>query len=92
MTQPELDFSQAPKGGDFCRVPEDGTQCKTLLLAMQRGERLRPLEAALKYQVMALSQRIGDLKRKYGWQSLIKTQLVETPSGKHISEYWMDPA
>lgn len=82
MTQPELCFD-AP----VCRVPREGTQHRILLAAMQRGERLRPLEAALKYQVMALSQRIGELKRS-GWP--VKSKLVETPSGKHIAEYWME--
>lgn len=72
------------------RIPEEGTQCKVLLLAMQRGERLRPLDAALTYGVMALSQRIGDLKRKYGWP--IQSRLVKTETQKTIAEYWMETA
>ena len=80
MTQVDLCF-EAP-----CRIPETG-QCRTLLLAMQRGERLRPLEAALSYGVMALSQRIGSLKRDYGWP--IKSRMVSTESGKRIAEYWL---
>lgn len=70
----------------FCRVPEDGTQCRTLLNALQRGEKLRPLDSALKYGVMALSQRIGDLKRTYGWP--VQSRMVEV-NGKHVAEYWL---
>ena len=71
----------------FCRVPENGTQCRTLLNALQRGEKLRPLDSALKYGCLSLSQRVGDLKRKYGWP--VQSRMVETETGKHVAEYWL---
>jgi hypothetical protein len=70
-----------------CRVPERGTQCYELLMAMRQGERLTVAVALSKYGVYALSQRVGDLKRKYGWP--VKSRMVETNGGAHISEYWL---
>lgn len=64
--------------------PTEGSQCETLLKAMGRGEKLRPLEAAHKYGVMALSQRMTDL-RKLRWPVI--TTLVSVPSGARIAEY-----
>ena len=57
-----------------------------LLAALQRGEKLRPLEAAHEYGVMALSQRIGEL-RNLDWP--VQSKLIKTPTGKRVSEYWL---
>jgi hypothetical protein len=70
----------------LCRAPRTGTQKHKLLLAFQRGESLTTLEAALKYGVMALSQRCGELIRM-GWP--IQSETVETDGGAHVSRYWM---
>lgn len=70
-----------------CRMPKQGTQHYTLLMAFQRGESLTVGVALEKYRVYALSQRVGDLKRM-GWPILSET--VETACGAHISRYWMD--
>ncbi len=77
INQPEL---------PFCRAPRDGTQKHILLLAFQRGESLTTLEAALKYGVMALSQRCGELERM-GWP--IVSDTVETEGGARVSRYSM---
>lgn len=69
------------------RIPDPESQCYALLLAFQRGEHLTTLEAALKYGVMALSQRCGDLRRKYGWP--VKSRTVETQGGAKVSEYFL---
>lgn len=71
----------------FTRVPPEDSQCYTLLLAYQRGERLTVASALSKYGVYALSQRNGDLRRKYGWP--IQSTTVVTPSGAHVSEYFI---
>jgi hypothetical protein len=65
-----------------CRVPEQGTQCYTLLMAMKQGVRLTVAKALNEYGVYALSQRCGDLRDEYGWP--IKSQFV----GKY-KEYWL---
>ena len=70
------------------RVPEKGSQCYELLMAMKHGERLTVAMALSKYGVYALSQRVGDLKRKYGWP--IQSRTVETNGGAHVSEYWLE--
>lgn len=72
-----------------CRVPERGSQCYELLMAMQAGERLTVKVALEHYGVYALSQRIGDLKHRYGWESVIKSRTVETVGGARVSEYWI---
>ena len=77
MTQCEIDFPRV-------KVPEKGTQCHTLLLAMQRGERLTVAEALSRYGVYALSQRMGELKRA-GWP--IESEMVEVKPGTRVSRY-----
>jgi len=62
-------------------------QCHTLLLAFKRGEKLTVAEAMQRYNVYALSQRVGDLKRM-GWPILSKPKTLA--SGKTVSEYWME--
>ena len=72
----------------FCRIPEDGTQCKTLLAAMQRGERLTIWNAMMDYGVGALHQRIKDL-REMGWP--ISRREVKK-NGKMVAEFWIESA
>ena len=79
MTQCEIDFPRV-------KVPEKGTQCHTLLLAMQRGERLTVAEALSRYGVYALSQRMGELKRM-GWP--IESEMVEVKPGTRVARYRM---
>lgn len=70
----------------FVKVPADGTQHHKLLLAFKRGEFLTVGEALTKYQVYALSQRVGELK-KMGWP--ITSETVETSGGARVSRYRM---
>lgn len=39
-----------------------------------------------RYGVYALSQRMGELARKWGYP--VQSRTIETPTGKHISEYF----
>ena len=71
-----------------CRIPPRGSQCYELLTAMQDGVRLTVKVALDKYGVYALSQRIGDLRRKYGWPVLSKTIAVGPRT--YVSEYWIE--
>lgn len=66
-----------------CRVPKDGTQHYTLLMAFKRGEVLTVGTALLNYGVYALSQRVGELK-DMGWP--IESERVE---GASHHRYWM---
>lgn len=65
-----------------CKVPERGTQCYELLMAMMQGARLTVAKALTEHGVYALSQRVGDLRREYGWP--IKSRFA----GK-FKEYWL---
>ena len=80
MTQCEIEFPRV-------KVPEKGTQCHTLLLAMQRGERLTVAEALSRYGVYALSQRMGELKRA-GWP--IESEMVEVKPGTRVARYRLE--
>ena len=62
------------------------TQLEILADALDRGERLTVAEALSRYGVYALSQRMGDLARKWGYP--VESRTVETASGKHVSEYF----
>jgi len=63
------------------------SQSDDILKALQHGERLTPLDALTQYNCMRLASRISDLKQK-GYT--IHTRTIKTPSGKSVSEYWMD--
>lgn len=68
-------------------LPRLGTQHRTLLDAFYRNERLTVAHALTEYNIYALSQRAGELKR-LGWPIL--SELIETPSGKHVACYWIE--
>ena len=70
-----------------CKLPERGTQCYELLMAMRLGVRLTVAKALTQYGVYALSQRVGELKRKYGWP--IKSRMVNVGSAT-VAEYWLE--
>ena len=63
-------------------------QLWVLLEALWRGERLTPIYSLEKYRVMALSQRVGEI-RKLGWP--VRRAMIATPTGKHVAEYWLEP-
>ena len=71
------------------RIPERGTQCYELLMAMVQGVRLTVAKALADHSCYALSQRVGELKREYGWP--IKDRFVETAGGARVKEYWLEP-
>lgn len=64
------------------------TQSDMILNALLAGETLTPLDALTKFRCMRLSGRIYDLKAK-GYP--IEMRLIETPSGKRVSEYYLTP-
>ena len=67
-----------------CRVPEkkDG-QLYELLMALQQGARLTVAKALNEHGVYALSQRMGDLRREYGWP-------IQSRFAGKYKEYWLD--
>lgn len=66
-----------------CRVPDRGTQCFELLMAMQAGKKLTIWNAMVEHGVGALHQRMKDL-RDMGWP--IKRSEV-TKNGKRVAEF-----
>ena len=63
------------------------SQSDDILKALQRGERLTPLDALTQYNCMRLASRISDLKRE---GHTIYARTIKTASGKSVSEYWME--
>ena len=68
------------------QAPTPGSQCETLLMAMQSGARLTVLTALDKYGVYACSQRMTDLRR-LGWP--VKSERLKLPSGKIVAVYFL---
>ena len=64
-----------------------GPQHRAILNYLRAGNSLTVGEALEKLGIYALSQRCGDL-RKMGYP--IKSELIKTESGKHISKYSLD--
>ena len=79
-----FDLRDKPK----CIMPQEGGQCYALLIAFEKGERLTVFTALERYGVMALSQRCGDLKHKFGWP--IQSKMIKTITGKDVAIYWME--
>jgi hypothetical protein len=65
------------------------TQKEAILQALQNGERLTPLIALERFQSMSLSQTITKLKRTH---PNIQSRMIATLNGKHVAEYYIDPA
>lgn len=62
------------------------TQCQLLLAALKRGERLTTLDALNLYGVMALSQRMTDLRAD---GVPVESETVTLPSGKRVARYFL---
>ena len=73
-----------------CRVPERGTQNYQIILYLQRGGKLTVAKALSELGVYALSQRVGELKRNYGWP--IQARHVQVGPKTYVAEYWLNAA
>ena len=63
------------------------SQSDEILKALQHGDRLTPLDALTRFNCMRLASRISELKQK---DNTIYTRTIQTPSGKSVSEYWIE--
>ncbi len=68
-----------------CKLPERGTQCYELLMAMKSGVRLTIWNAMTEYGCGALHQRMKDL-REMGWP--IQRQEIRAVKAK-VAEFWL---
>lgn len=62
------------------------SQSDEILAALERGERITPLDALNQFRCFRLAARVAEL-RKAGHP--IETRDVRLPNGKRIAEYWM---
>ena len=65
------------------------SQSKEILNALQKGERITPLDALRRFGCFRLSGRIKDLKDR-GYD--IKTAMVTDGYGKRFAEYYLPPS
>jgi hypothetical protein len=63
------------------------TQEARILGVLEAGQMISPLGAWKRFGCERLAARIYDLRRK-GYR--IEMELVKTPSGAHVAEYWME--
>lgn len=70
------------------RLPEQGSQCYELLMALQAGEKLTTMEAFEKFGITTISQRMGELRRKYGWP--IKREAKKVGPRTYVAEYRLE--
>lgn len=70
-----------------CKVPARGSQCWELLMALKAGERLTTIEAFERFRITTISQRMGDLRMKYGWP--IKSIDKKISPTTTVSEYFL---
>lgn len=61
------------------------TQCDQIREWLEAGNSITPLEALQQFGCMALSQRIGELKREHGLS--IETEMIELPNKKRVARY-----
>ena len=59
-------------------------QRERILAALKNGAKLTPLTAVERFECLALSQRIGELKRQ-GYP--IQMKMVSTKTGKRVAQY-----
>ena len=84
MTQLAIDFAPVRREPRYPLSSQ--RQLWTLLEALRRGERLTVAVALGKYDVYALSQRCGELRR-LGWP--IRSKMIKVVSSKHVAQYWL---
>jgi len=81
MTQADLELE--PR----CKLPDRGTQAYEILMYLKCGGRLTVAKALTELGVYALSQRVGELKRKYGWP--VKSVNKKLGRNVWVSEYFL---
>lgn len=62
------------------------SQALQILQALERGERITPLDALERFRCFRLAARVLEL-RKAGHP--IETRDIHLPNGKRIAEYWL---
>lgn len=62
------------------------SQAKHILKHLKKGFSLTPLAALNMFGTMKLSTRVSELKKD---GNKIKSEFIETVSGKRVKKYWM---
>jgi hypothetical protein len=75
-------------GGSSNNSISKKSHCELVLEHLESGRSLTFLESLELFNCRALSQRVGELRRK-GYE--IRTEMVETPDGAKIASYSLEP-
>lgn len=65
------------------------SQTDSIVAYLQSGHRLTPQDSLRLFGSFRLSGRIFDARAK---GINVKSQIIETANGKHVAQYWIDPA
>lgn len=84
MTQTQSEFEPKTK------IPPHEGQCYAILLYLKQGGTLTVAKAMSELGVYALSQRVGELKRTYGWP--IKAKALKVGPKTYVAEYFLEAA
>ena len=68
-------------------IPTQGSKMYLLLDALVRGKSLSMMDAK-QYKCTSITQRISNLRLKYGWSKVIKKRHVVTKGG-YYTEYYV---
>lgn len=66
------------------------SQTEQILAALERGEKLTPLDALNRFACMRLGARVFELKEP-PYNIPVQDETIELPSGKHVKRYYLEP-
>lgn len=67
------------------KIPTYKSDAYNILVALVNGEKISMLQGPRKFHTVAVSQRISDLRIKYGWN--VQGEMKTTSSGRKYMEY-----
>lgn len=71
------------------KIPTYRSTAYNILAAMASGKKVSMLDGVKHFDTVALSQRISDLRCKYGWHGVIRDKFVTQRNGRRHKEYWI---
>ena len=61
--------------------------CSLLLAYLRQHGSITPLESVKALGIMALSQRVGELRKLMPPNEMIESRIIRTETGKRVAEY-----
>lgn len=67
------------------KIPTQGSDAYNILLDLVAGKKISMLVGPSRYSTVAVSQRISDLRIKFGWD--VQGEFRKTKTGRRFMEY-----